>query len=508
MEATAFTAHATQRLLERGISVEDVVHAKSTGRLWIAVNFSADAEREQAKENAGWWGERIETEPEFEGLLKIGTPVANGCRSLGGKPRMELELIGSENGLSLNLVEWLKVQGYFGEDTNRVLYKQRQGDEELVVVEGLSGHKGLGNGLERSICVITAFLNRDPPTKSADYLYSVIFPRLLLDNADEDALDEAFSDHVWLNEEKIWVVGPGPNHSISSWPPRRPFLLMASQFGCTKIVNKLVRHYGCSVGPEIVWNKKGSTALKGLTALHLAAWNGHADVVELLLRFGADRTAINSEGETALKCAQQAMKAYASGTFEGPSDPFTCCVSKPHAAFRKIHVLPSWDRVLQLLTEVPNDTEQVTEEQGGHEEQVHSEHFCFQQRRSPSPSLSTSSTSSTSSNSTSSGSGSHAQGDESDRDSVWSRGSTLGGEGCVQAWGVDQVLAMFERHKWPTEGVKQGQVDGATLLSLWREDDADALFTAAPPDGLGFGRLLFRGRFATEMGRLMADHLP
>jgi len=76
----------------------------------------------------------------------------------------------------------------------------------------------------------------------------------------------------------------------------------------------------------------------------------------------------------------------------------------------------------------------------------------------------------------------------------------------VQAWDVDQVLAMFEQHKWPTEGVKQGQVDGATLLSLWREDDAEELFTATPPDGLGFGKLLFRGRFTTEMRRLMADH--
>lgn len=125
-----------------------------------------------------------------------------------------------------------------------------------------------------------------------------------------------------------------------------------------------------------------------------------------------------------------------------------------------------------------------------------------------SPSLSTSSTSSTSSmsDSMSSGSGSHEQGDESDRDSVCSSGSTLKDEGCVQAWDVDQVLAMFERHKFPIEGVRQGQVDGETLVSLWREPDAEALFTAAPPDGLGFGKLLFRGRFTTEMRKLLADH--
>jgi len=105
-----------------------------------------------------------------------------------------------------------------------------------------------------------------------------------------------------------------------------------------------------------------------------------------------------------------------------------------------------------------------------------------------------------------SGSGSHAQGDESDRDSVCSSGSTLRGEGCVQAWDVDQVMAMFELHKFLSEGLRQGQVDGETLVSLWREPDAEALFTAAPPDGFGFGKLLFRGRFTTEMRKLLADH--
>ena len=89
---------------------------------------------------------------------------------------------------------------------------------------------------------------------------------------------------------------------------------------------------------------------------------------------------------------------------------------------------------------------------------------------------------------------------------VCSSESTLGCEGCVQAWGVDQVLAMFEQHKFPTEGVKQGQVDGETLVSLWREPDAEALFTAAPPDGFGFGKLLFRGRFTTEMRKLLQEN--
>ena len=75
----------------------------------------------------------------------------------------------------------------------------------------------------------------------------------------------------------------------------------------------------------------------------------------------------------------------------------------------------------------------------------------------------------------------------------------------IHAWDVDQVVAMLHRHKLPTEGAKEGQVDGNTLESLFREDDAEALFTAPPPEGLGFSKLQFRGRFTVEMRKLLAE---
>jgi len=40
--------------------------------------------------------------------------------------------------------------------------------------------------------------------------------------------------------------------------------------------------------------------------LHDAAWQGHAEVVRILLRYGADPLALDGEGRTALDCARKA----------------------------------------------------------------------------------------------------------------------------------------------------------------------------------------------------------
>jgi hypothetical protein len=59
-----------------------------------------------------------------------------------------------------------------------------------------------------------------------------------------------------------------------------------------------------------------------------------------------------------------------------------------------------------------------------------------------------------------------------------------------------------------------GQVDGSTLLTLYRDSNAAALFTAPVPEGFGFNTLLFRGRFKKEMDNLLLQdsnilpHLP
>ena len=76
--------------------------------------------------------------------------------------------------------------------------------------------------------------------------------------------------------------------------------------------------------------------------------------------------------------------------------------------------------------------------------------------------------------------------------------------GQVSKWGVEQVLRFFEDCKFPTEGVEAGQVDGSTLLALSQESDAEELFTSPVPNGMGFNRLLFIGRFRKEMTRFTA----
>jgi hypothetical protein len=72
----------------------------------------------------------------------------------------------------------------------------------------------------------------------------------------------------------------------------------------------------------------------------------------------------------------------------------------------------------------------------------------------------------------------------------------------VEQWGVEQVLSFFEQCNFPTAGVMAGEVDGRTLLRLFQDDDAEAIFTASAPEGMGFNRLLFKGRFKKEMANL------
>ena len=93
-----------------------------------------------------------------------------------------------------------------------------------------------------------------------------------------------------------------------------------------------------------------------------------------------------------------------------------------------------------------------------------------------------------------------------DSGSTRSSNSTKVSSEGVEQWDVDQVLSFFEQCKFPTAGVVEGQVDGKTLLSLYQDKDAEAIFTTKTPEGMGFNRLLFRGRFKKEMTNLRCDH--
>lgn len=70
-------------------------------------------------------------------------------------------------------------------------------------------------------------------------------------------------------------------------------------------------------------------------------------------------------------------------------------------------------------------------------------------------------------------------------------------------WSQDQVASLFKRCGFPTEGVDAGKIDGSSLLELYAADDAIDLFTSPPPDGLGFNKLMFLGRFKSEMAKLV-----
>ena len=72
-------------------------------------------------------------------------------------------------------------------------------------------------------------------------------------------------------------------------------------------------------------------------------------------------------------------------------------------------------------------------------------------------------------------------------------------------WDVEDVVRFFAEHGFPTDGVRLGQIDGATLLSLCDDPDAGDVFTAKVPDGLGFDVGVFDGRFKEVMAGVQAS---
>jgi len=112
----------------------------------------------------------------------------------------------------------------------------------------------------------------------------------------------------------------------------------------------------------------------------------------------------------------------------------------------------------------------------------------------------------TSSSDSSSDSSSQLSADDTDLDAddALSASSTE----CIRplaSWSKEEVLSFFQRCNFPTAGVDAGEIDGGALLELYKAEDALELFTAPAPDGLGFTRLMFRGKFKSEMAKLKAS---
>jgi hypothetical protein len=251
---------------------------------------------------------------------------------------------------STDVKEWLTEHGYsWQERQRRVLFKLRQG---LVVVEGHSAPDEVG--------VITNYRRNEAGIISKDGykfdtrefvidFYSMVYSALLLDlDADKDALDHALTRKGRVRFDaasRVWVIGPGSTESVnywlSTWPPENPFLMHAARLGRANIVKHLVIHYKCDVNYQTNCSGRREGKQKGFqeqTALHQAAYYGHADVVATLLELNSDHTIKNKKWckqtdkwvkfETALDCAKAGQEAYEKATDKTAFFPETADVDQ------------------------------------------------------------------------------------------------------------------------------------------------------------------------------------
>lgn len=108
--------------------------------------------------------------------------------------------------------------------------------------------------------------------------------------------------------------------TASGGPGRIPALCEAAKRGLEDVAAALLE-FGADP-----WEKEG---LRGWTALHFAAWEGNAEVAELLMRAGADPNATNAAGATPLHFAAKArphrgnreMEEMVLRLLEGGADP-------------------------------------------------------------------------------------------------------------------------------------------------------------------------------------------
>ena len=246
--------------------------------------------------------------------------------------------------------EWLNQHGYSWEEQHRphrVLFTLRRGQKEVVVVEGRSAPDEVGvitNYRRNEAGIISKDGYKFDTREFAIDFYSMVYSALLLDlDAEEHALDNALTrkGRVRFEAADVWIIGTG--YSLSTWPPENPFLMHAARLGRANIVEHLVTHYGCDVNYQTNCSGKRKGKQKGFqeqTALHQAAYFGHADVVSTLLRLNSDHTIKNKKWckqtdkwvkfETALDCAKAGQEAYGKAT-----DKTAFCPSCPLISGRK-----------------------------------------------------------------------------------------------------------------------------------------------------------------------------
>ena len=72
----------------------------------------------------------------------------------------------------------------------------------------------------------------------------------------------------------------------------------------------------------------------------------------------------------------------------------------------------------------------------------------------------------------------------------------------ISGWTDEQVRDLFASLNFPTAGIVENFIDGDSLGLMCADINAEETFCAAVPDGLGFTKLLFKGRFKKEMALL------
>jgi hypothetical protein len=119
-----------------------------------------------------------------------------------------------------------------------------------------------------------------------------------------------------MDEDRgIWMIGA--SFPMADWPQQghseasgnNPFWMIAPKLGFAQITARMVSHYMCNLEAQTKNNE---------TALHLAAYFGHAKVVQTLLELGANIEHKNKYGETALDSSRKGLGVFKTGKFAFP----------------------------------------------------------------------------------------------------------------------------------------------------------------------------------------------
>jgi len=301
--STVHSDHSKGRSEERNISTREIQEAKANGASSLAIHFNGNMNMEQAKHETGIfsWGSQLTQV--FEGLT-AGDAVE--IVSNKGDRRLEIVLHGSEK-RGPKIKKWLTAQKYFEVWNRRITFRMVQEQSKwLVVVEGRIAPNVVG---------MVTVLRRDGNARICEFRHVKWLGKQLLDliinkgdGADEvNEFKEILSKHArFIGGRSTWVIGEFPGQNLSEWHisenRERPITLLmwAAKSGSLRIVESLVNDYNCNVtvAQKIVTEDTGTVSFvtkdTGVTALHVAAYCGHAAVVDFLLQSGADKNQVNT----------------------------------------------------------------------------------------------------------------------------------------------------------------------------------------------------------------------